>query len=157
MDIGIVVHSQTGNTLSVAERLKERMTSIGHTVSLERIEPEGEVKPRDKDVKLKVTPDASVHEALVLGAPVHAFALSPVMQAYLREVPSLAGMRVGCLVTMQLPFAWMGGANALRQMRKLCEAKGAEVRGTGVVNWSRREREAQISELVEMLSDRITA
>jgi len=157
MNIGIVVHSQTGNTASVAQGLAEALTGAGHSVTVERLEAVGEVKPREKEVQLRNVADISGCEAVVFGAPVHAFALSSVMQAYLRQVPSLAGIRVGCMVTMQFPFAWMGGTTALRQMRKLCEAKGAEVRGAGVVNWSRRGRETQISKLVEMLSDRITA
>ncbi len=31
MKIGIIVHSHTGNTLSVAQKIKERLVSGGHS------------------------------------------------------------------------------------------------------------------------------
>lgn len=37
MKIGIILHSQTGNTLSVANKLKEKLISLGHTVNLEQV------------------------------------------------------------------------------------------------------------------------
>ncbi len=151
MDVGMIVHSQTGNTLSVAERLKENLSGAGHSVTLERLEPVGEVRPGAKDVEFKSLPELERHEGLVFGAPVHGFSLAPAMQAYLQKVPSLEGKRVACLVTQFFPFAWMGGSRAVRQMRKACQAKGAEVCGSGVVNWS-RGREHRIAEVVDRLS-----
>ena len=40
MNVGIIVYSKTGNTLSVAEKLQEAIRSAGHTVNIERIETE---------------------------------------------------------------------------------------------------------------------
>jgi hypothetical protein len=37
-------------------------------------------------------------------------------------------------------------------MQKICQSKGAQVDGTGVVNWSNRRREKMIDDLVEKLS-----
>ncbi len=55
------------------------------------------------------------------------------------------------LVTQAFPFAWMGGNQAVRQLRKACQAKGAHVCASGVVNWS-RGRERKTSEVVDRLS-----
>jgi len=151
MHIGLIIHSQTGNTCSVAERLQERLVGAGHSVKLERVEAVGEAPPRTRDVKLRSSPDPSPYDAVVFGAPVHAFSLSPVMQAYLHQTTSLQEKRAVCLVTQHFPFAWMGGRRAVRQMSAVCRAKGAEVRGSGIVNWSRRRREQQIVEVVERL------
>ncbi len=156
MNIVIVVHSQTGNTASVAQGLAEALTGAGHSVTVERLEAVGEIKPRDKDVQLKSTPDISGYEAMILGAPVHAFALSSVMQTYLQRLPSLEGKRVMCFVTQFFPFAWMGGKVAVRQMRKICSAKGAEVLDSGVVNWSRRSRARRVAEMVARFRDRLS-
>ena len=41
MNICIVVHSFTGNTLMVAEKLASRLREKGHTVDLERLEVVG--------------------------------------------------------------------------------------------------------------------
>ncbi|MBC7220624.1 flavodoxin family protein [Candidatus Bipolaricaulota bacterium] len=152
MDIGIVVHSQTGHTHSVAEKLREKLATAGHTVTLERLEAEGEVRPGVKDVRLKSVPNVEAYDAIVFGSPVHGFALALAMQAYLRQVPSLAGKRAACFVTQSFPFAWMGGDRALRQMTRACQAKGATICGVGVVNWSRRSREQQIAAMVDRLS-----
>lgn len=152
MKIGIIIHSQTGNTYSVGMRLRDSLTVAGHTARLERVKAEGTVKPRGPNVTLACAPDIADYEAIIVGAPVHAFGLSPVMQAYLAQIASLAGKRVAGLVTMFFPFAWMGGNRALRQMRHACEAKGAQVCGMGTVNWCRPTREAQINALVSALS-----
>jgi len=37
MNIGIIVYSQTGNTLSVAKKLEERLSAAGHSVNLEQV------------------------------------------------------------------------------------------------------------------------
>ncbi len=150
MNIGLIVHSDTGNTLSVAERLQQKLAALGHATALERVEPVD--RSRVKDVKLKAVPDPLKHDALVFGAPVHAFSLSPAMRAYLDQVPSLGDKRVACFVTQFFPFAWMGGTRALRQMTRACQAKGATVCGVGIVNWSRRSRERRISQLVDDLA-----
>jgi hypothetical protein len=44
MNIGIIVHSETGNTHSVATTLKEKLAAAGHTVSIERLKVVGESK-----------------------------------------------------------------------------------------------------------------
>jgi len=37
MKIGIIVYSQTGNTLSVAEKLKEKLAVAGHSAEIEQV------------------------------------------------------------------------------------------------------------------------
>jgi hypothetical protein len=88
---------------------------------------------------------------VVFGAMVEGFSLSPTMQAYLRQLPPLT-MDVRCFVTQHFPKPWMGGNRAVRQFKKLCREKGAEVTQTGVVNWTSPEREAQIADVVARLS-----
>lgn len=151
MNIGLIIYSQTGHTLSVAEKLREKLSAAGHVVALERLEAEGAVRPGVRDVRLKSVPDVTAYDAVVLGSPVHGFAVSAVMQAYLRQVPSLAGRRAACLVTQSFPFAWMGGNRALRQMTRACQTKGATVCAVGVVNWARRSREQRIAAVVDKL------
>ncbi len=150
MNVGLIIHSQTGNTYSVAERLSEKLCAVGHSATLQRLEPVGEVRPGAKEVEFKELPDVGRFDAIVFGAPVHAFSLSTAMKAYLQKLPLLTGKRVALLVTQAFPFAWMGGNRAVRQLRRACEAKGAQVCGTGVVNWS-RGRERRIAEVTDRL------
>lgn len=143
MRVGIIVHSATGNTLSVAEKLKTELTELGHVVSLERVAAANDLEPEIQKIQLHATPDASAYDVLVFGAPVRGLSFSPVMQAYLATIASLQGKQVGCFVTQAFPLPSMGGNRAIRQALDICQAKGAEIYGTGIINWlgaARRER-----------------
>jgi len=74
------------------------------------------------------------------------------MTRYLKQVGSLQGKKVACLVTQFFPYPWMGGNRAIRQMRKLYEAKGATVLGSGVVNWAKSRREKTTTRAIDRLS-----
>lgn len=147
MRIGIVVYSQTGNTLSAAEALKEQLAKKGHSAAIEKIAVLGEATPGSKEIKFGKLPDLASYEALVLAAPVQAFSLCTAMSAYLKELPGLNGRKVACFVTKALPGNWTGGKGALATMAKAVEAKGGKVCGSGIVHWNRKEKE--MPELVE--------
>jgi NAD(P)H dehydrogenase (quinone) len=152
MKIGIIVHSQTGNTYAVALKVQEKLTAAGHSVDVERLKFTGGDQPGLKSVELENPPDASRYDALVFGAPVHAFSLSKGMDAYLSQIPSLQGKKIACFVTKGLRFNWTGGSQAISKMKKICESKGATVcAATGIVVWS-QERDTQIADLAETVS-----
>jgi flavodoxin len=149
VNIGIIVHSDTGNTMSVADKLKARLTKAGHKVTVERVEPVGDAKPGTPGVGLKTAPAVDKYDALIFGAPVNAFSLSPAMKAYLAQVGSLKGKKVACYVTKALRFHWTGGNRAIKQMKGAAEAKGGKVVGTGIVIWKESLRQPTTSEVVE--------
>jgi NAD(P)H dehydrogenase (quinone) len=132
MNIGIIVYSQTGNTLKAAENVKDALAAKGHKVSIEQVTTEGKVSP-NTPVSLKSKPDAAKYDALVFASPVMAFSLNPVMKAYLPQIKELKGKKAACFVVQGLPFNGMGGKQALKQMCGLLTSKGAQVVGTGVV------------------------
>jgi flavodoxin len=152
MNIGMVINSQTGNTLSVAKKLEERLVAAGHDVTLHHLQPIGEVHPGVKDVKFESLPDLDPYDALVFGSQVNAFSLSASMACYMPQVSSVQGKPVALLVTEALPYAIFGGNRAVRHMSGECEAKGANVLGSGIVNWSRKSREKQIVKVVDHLA-----
>jgi hypothetical protein len=78
------------------------------------------------------------------------------MTAYLMQAASLKGKKTGCFVTQSFPYPWMGGNRAIGQMGKICGSKGAEVFGTGIVNWSSRHREKKIADIIEELISKIS-
>ena len=59
-------------------------------------------------------------------------------------------------MTEFFPFPWMGGKNALKQMTALCDEHGADVIGSGVINWKNPHRERQITDLLQQFSDLAT-
>lgn len=148
MKVGIIVYSQTGNTLSVAEKLKERLVAAGHAVNLEKVISDNENPSVAGKVLIK-GPDPSAYEGLIFASPVQAFSLAAVMSAYLKQVPALEGKKTACFVTQQFPRPWMGGNRAIAKMKKFCAAKGAEVCGTGIVNWGNTKRLQMIDDVVE--------
>lgn len=152
MNIGIVVYSWSGNTLSVAEKLKEKLSAGGHSVTLEQVSVVGERKQGAKEFQLETVPDVAPYDAVVFGSAVEAFSLSPVLTEYLKRIGSLEGKKVACLVTQFFPYAWMGGNRAIRQMRKLCESNGATVLGSGVVNWTKCRRDKTTARAIDRLS-----
>lgn len=151
MNIGIIVYSQTGNTLHTAGRLKEKLEERGHTVEIERLKPKGKVKPMQKDIELEKIPDTGRYDCVIFCSPVQGFSLPPVMSKYLKQIESLKGKKTACFVTMHFPFAWMGGNRTIRQMKNICTSKGTDIEGTGIINWSRKNRD----ELIEFMTQRL--
>lgn len=151
MNVGIIIYSQTGNTRSVAQRLLEKINTSGHTAKLEEITVSGDVHPGAKKFSFISRPDVTPYDAIVFGAQVMAFSLSPVMNAYLGQVSSLQGKKVALLVTEGLPYAWMGGTRAINRMRKLCASKGASICSACVVNWGNKKRPEMIADAVDTL------
>ncbi|RDU22526.1 flavodoxin family protein [Anaerosacchariphilus polymeriproducens] len=153
MKVGIIVYSKTGNTLSVAERLKEKLIKKGCSVNLEQIETVNENPSESKNFELKNIPNIKDYDILFFGAPVWAFSLSGVMNAYLSQIPSLMGKKAGVFVTQHFPYSWMGGNHSVKKMKTTCQQKGAVIVDTGVINWSHKKREDQIIELINNFSN----
>jgi flavodoxin len=152
MKIGIIVFSQTGNTYSVAQRLERQLSEAGHSVNVERVEITGELGPQATDFQLKTRPEVAPYNALVFGAPVMGFALSPAMKKYLAQISSLRGKKVACFITKQLPFYWTGGNQAVNKVKRICKSKDGAVCGSGIVIWSSARREEIIVNVVDRLS-----
>lgn len=152
MNIGIIVFSRTGNTLLVAEKIREAAVSQGHSATIERIRADHEEPGNKSPLRLTVLPDPKPYDAVIFGAAVEAFSLSPAIKAYLQQMPALGGKRAGCFVTQHLKKPWMGGNHAIRQMRALLKEKGLDAKATGIVHWSSPDREAQIAAVAENLA-----
>ncbi|MDF2483843.1 MAG: flavodoxin/nitric oxide synthase [Herbinix sp.] len=157
MKIGLLVHSHTGNTLSVAEQLKDKLIKNGHVVELRKLEPVGGENKNEIDInriQFKPEPEISGFDYVIVGAPVRGFSISPVLAAYLNKVPTLKGQKVDLFVTQAFPHSWMGGNNAIKQMKKSCEQKGAVIGETAIVNWKSKKRDALIQELLTQLGNK---
>lgn len=152
MNIGIIVHSHTGNTLRVAQRLQKELSAAGHSASIQRVSAINDDESDAQKIRLSQKPDVSAYDMLLFGAPVRGFSLSPVMRAYLSVIGSLEGKKAGCFMTQGFPAPWMGGIRALKQMVDLCQSKGAIPYGTGIVNWpNAAKREKLIAAVVDEL------
>lgn len=153
MNIGIIIYSQTGNTYSVALKIQERLLEMNNKVSIEKIEVIGNERPRKNPFQLKLLPLINKYDVLIFGSLVEAFSLSPVMKSYLEQLSSLENKKVVCFVTQFFPYPWMGGNNAIKQMRKICEEKRGTVCKTAIINWKNKKREEMIRETVDKISE----
>lgn len=135
VNIGIIVHSQTNNTYSVAEKLQAKLKEAGNEINIEKVDMVGGNKPGSKDIQVENPPDVTGYDGLIFGSPVHAFSLAPAMKIYLEQIPSLQDKKVALYVTKGLPLKFTGGTRAIGQMEKICESKGGNIVGTDIVIW----------------------
>lgn len=140
MKIGIVLYSQTGNALSVAEKLQARLEGVGHDVSIERLPGAGEAP---------VNVDVAKYEGLIFASPVQAFRLAQPMDAFLSGLPALDGRPCACYVTKSFANDWTGGNKAVSQLRRAIEGRGGRVAGHGILAWNSKTRDEDVAALVE--------
>lgn len=146
------MHSQTNHTYSVAEKLQEKFSEMGNEVELKRVSMVGgDVSKNKKDIQIEDPPEIIKYDALIFGAPVHAFSLAPAMQLYLEQISSLQDKKVALFVTKGLPFNFTGGTRAIGQMKNICQSNGGNVVGTGIVIW-RGDIDRNIDELIRNFS-----
>lgn len=152
MNINLIVYSQTGNTYSVAGKIKDELSLSGHTVNIDRLIADQEDKTGKETLNNDKLPDLKQYDVIIFGSPVQAFSLPPVMKSYLKQLKTIENKKVACFVTKALPYNWTGGNNAIRQMKKLCIDKNAVVCGTGIVKWRESSREKDIADVIENIS-----
>jgi len=151
MKIGIIIHSVTNNTHSVALSLMNKLLEAGNDVEIQRVSMVGGDKPQGKNIEIENPPDVSQYDALIFGGPVHAFSLAPAMRVYMDQIPSLQEKKIALFVTKGLRFDWTGGTRAIGQMKNICNAKGGILVGTGIIIWN-KQRNQKIEELADKFS-----
>ncbi len=150
MKIGIIVYSQTGNTLNVAEKIKEALTEKKYDATIEQVTKDLTQSTASKIV-LDNCPDINKYDILIFGAPVHGFNLALEMQEYLQQINSLESKRVSTFITHHFSLAWLGGTRSLKQMDTSVKNKGSLTGISGIINWSNKNRNIEIEELVKRI------
>ncbi|MEA3558129.1 MAG: flavodoxin [Candidatus Thermoplasmatota archaeon] len=151
MNIGIIVFSHTGNTLSLSREILKSLTKAGHTVNIEQVTTDGDPQKMGNDIKFKNRPSTDNYDALFFGSPVWAFSLCPVMKIYLSGLGSLDSRKVGLFVTKTLPFNWTGGNHAISQMKKEVGVKKGKVNGSGIVRWKKGGPDPNMDDIIQKL------
>ena len=153
MNIKIIIHSRTGHTLLVAQQLCDKLLAAGHSAAIEQVTALKDSGRNAGSVVLTNSPSTAGCDLVIFGAPVHGFALSFAMQAYLKTLPSLEGTLVLGFVTMAFPHPAMGGYQAISQLSQLCRQKGAEFPAAETIQWMRFfSRKRLISKAVERMA-----
>lgn len=127
MNIGMIVHSQSGFTLGFAERIAGKLRAGGHAVEVIGLKTDSPTQPRATNVVVKNIPDCGRFDAVLVGGPVLGFAASPVVLTAIRALMGVSGKRVLPFVTQGFPFTSMGGKQAIAQMTGALNSVGAKV------------------------------
>lgn len=152
MKVGIIIYSKTNNTFSVASELEKRFVKLNHEASLLRISAKDDNQRISKKIQLTEIPDVTPFDVLIFASPVHAFRLSPIMQAYLNQLPTLRDKIVASFVTQAFPFAFMGGNQAIATLKAQVQLKSATLVKGLVINWfPTRKRKKAIEETISTL------
>ena len=149
MKIGIVVYSQTGNTLSVASKLYEELKKEGNKVSLIRVEAKRNIKQNTFEI-IK-TPNVEEYDIIVFASFVEAFRLNPVMKKYLENIETLKNKNIFVFITQMLPYTWLGGNQTLKQMVNICRQKEGNIIGSGIINWKNKLRDEKTHDLIDKI------
>jgi flavodoxin len=154
MNVGIIIHSDTGKTLFVAEQIQKKLMEKGLNVNVERVTAVKQSPHSKKQIVLENVPDPGNYDAVILGAPVWNFSLSPVMKLFLKECgDKLKDKTKGCFITQGLAYRWMGANRAIKQFKKLCSEKGFTFETSAVVNWQNKSREKMIENAANVFAE----
>jgi flavodoxin len=140
MKKALIYYSKTGHTESVAEQFKD--------VELIKVRATSE-DPNQKQVSLIDPPEIENYDHIIFACPVHGFMVCKIMKAYLDQLADLSGKTIDCFVTHMFRYSWLGGTQALKQMKKVIESKNGVVRQMTSINWKSRQREADIKKMIE--------
>jgi flavodoxin len=144
MKIGIILFSETGNTYSVAKKLKENLKK--HDVTIEKIEVNRTSKDRS-EFKITYNPTLDNYDILILGSFTEGFKLNPVMKSYLED-KQLKDKKVLLFITHFFPYKWLGGNSAMKELKSIMEIKQANVLASSVINWSSKKRTLETIDLI---------
>lgn len=145
MKVGIILFSETGNTYSVAKKLKDNLKK--HDVTIEKIEIERLSKDRN-EFNITYSPSVKDYDIIVFGSFTEGFSLNPVMKLYLSHL-ELKDQKTLLFITHHFPFKWMGGTSCLQQLKNIVKEKEGLVLKTGIINWSSKKRGLEIIQLID--------
>jgi flavorubredoxin len=155
MNIGIIVHSKSGNTFNVARKIATLFTAEKIDSEIVQLKTEGDLSPRAKDVVISNPPAINKYDALIFAGPVWAFAPSPVITAFLKSVKGCNGKKIVCFVTMGFPIPFLGGSNSLSTMNKLLSGSGGTVVPGEVITSVTLKNQAKLKCIVERIVQKI--
>lgn len=139
----IVFYSKTGNTRSIAEKIKDVLSC-----EMDEIKAVSD-DPNQTYVELTHAPDIDAYPSIILGSPVHGFSLPKVTKAYLDGLGDLSGKSFDLFVTHFFPFSFLGGNQVLKAMKKIILAKHGEVKKMTSINWKSKKRDDVISTMLK--------
>jgi flavodoxin len=159
MNIGIIIHSQSGHTAALAKAIAEKFRANNHEVDIKLLLTSGLNKPGSRNFTISNTPeeeDINLYDAILFGGPVWGFKASPVIMEYLRWLKKLNGKKAMGFVTMASPWKSLGGTRAIRAMNEELEASGSTVLAGEMVQYLFGFNKQKLQEAVERIYKNVT-
>ncbi len=153
MNIGIIIHTQTGHTLHFAKAIQNKLIEQGHTAEVKGLRTKGAVKPRSSKFELRRIPKTDEYEAILFGGPVWAFTASPVIIKFLKTIGTLKGKKALCFVTMGLPLPFLGGKQAVKAMESELDLSGGDILPGVILPYFFKGNRGKMNAAVQRVSD----
>ena len=157
MNIGIVIHTQTGTTRKFANLISGKLIQAGHQVTImeltTNVTVNGGTIKHHTPFEITNQPDVSGFDAVCIGAPVWAFGESVVIHKCINSLVTMKDKPVIPFVTMGFPLDGMGGKTAIAHMSEDAKRMGAKVLPGSIVNKMFRNQ----AEIMEREAARIVA
>ncbi|MGQ9465792.1 MAG: flavodoxin family protein [bacterium] len=130
--IGIFYYSLTGTTEEFANVIAKALINEKNHIEIAKIKTNVKVTAPYQKFEILDLPDCSKYDFILIGGPVWAFSICPVVAEFIKKSKGLANKKVIPFITMGLPFSFFGGNQALKQMSRLIKENGG-VALSGVV------------------------
>jgi len=153
MKIGILIYSHSGNTLSVAEKIKEEIKKRNFNSTIERVTLVNDDPHSRQPAVLKRIPDINNYDKLIIGAPINAFSLCKPMKMYLQNHAKLKNKEINCFVTQHFKHSFLGGNRGIKQITSFCNNQNSTVKNTAFIHWSSNNRKEEIDTTVDLMAD----
>jgi len=153
MKIGILIYSHSGNTLSVAEKIKEEIKKRNLDATIERITLVNDDPQSPQPAVLKNIPNIDEYDKLIIGAPINGFSLCKAMRLYLENHAKLKSKEINCFVTQHFKHSFLGGNRGIKQVTSFCNNQNSTVKNTSIIHWSSNNREEEIVTAVDLMAD----
>ncbi len=129
MKVAIIVHSKTGNTMKLAQKIESLLHERNYKVGLFDLQTDVSLHPGIKEFQITNLPDLSQYDIILAGAPVWAFRASPLIVKAIATVTGIEGKIFVPFVTMHFPFPNLLGGSVLNKMRALSLKRSAKPLG----------------------------
>ncbi|HAV20025.1 MAG TPA: hypothetical protein DCX17_03260 [Firmicutes bacterium] len=146
MEIGILVYSETGHTISVIDAFK-KANEASHVIDIFRISTNA-----SKTSISNIPTTIKKYERLIIAGPVQGFSLCAPLILAIKEIGDFGDKKMDILLTQHFRWAALGGNRALRQAQTEIIFRHGNVEKSTIVHWSSRHREDQIQQAIKLLS-----
>ncbi|MFO8144354.1 MAG: hypothetical protein R6T89_01285 [Candidatus Syntrophosphaera sp.] len=160
MNIAIVVWSETGKTLQLAELVRDKLGGDGHQVSLTRLQTtvpfdSKHILPEEK-IEFTNLPDVSAADCVLVGGPVWAFRSCPAAKKAIRELGlQIKSKKFLPFVTHAFPFDWMAGTWSASGMGRIAKKQGANILPGVVLSGSGKSDRTNYNRVAEKIRDQL--